>query len=281
MLERRRLGECETNLFQGWTVGPLLQGACMTGDLAQAAKELFAAHPIGVLSTYSAAHKEYPFGSLLPFDLDPQGRMTIYIATISEHYRNLRLDPRASILVHEELTGGEPQARSRATALLDMQPLPDSERDELRARFQRRFPSSVPDEIASQFVLLRGVPRAVRLIAGFGSMGWIDGAAFAAAPLSEIAAASYEIISHLQQDHYDALAALACAAGVADAARTRITVRRVHEMGLTLRAAHHHDIEVRFPRAAKGSDDFRQLLIAELQKVREASSQTAAPKGTG
>jgi len=71
----------------------------------------------GTLATISAdpGTKGYPFGSVVPYALDDAGGPIVRIADIAQHTRNLKADPRASLLVRPEPTDGDPQATWRVT----------------------------------------------------------------------------------------------------------------------------------------------------------------------
>ena len=53
----------------------------------------------GVLSTHSVQLQGYPFGSVVPFCLDKQGRVVVLISDLAQHTKNLKQDSRCSLLV--------------------------------------------------------------------------------------------------------------------------------------------------------------------------------------
>src|SRR5271169_3932577 len=68
---------------------------------------------IATLSTLSRKQMGFPFGSLMPYGLDGQGRPIFLISTMAMHTQNLQADPRASLFVTEPDASGDPLGASR------------------------------------------------------------------------------------------------------------------------------------------------------------------------
>ena len=66
---------------------------------AKIVKDFVAYNNVGVLSTHSRSLPGYPFGSVVPYDVTASGDIVIFISRISEHYRNLVTDEKASLLI--------------------------------------------------------------------------------------------------------------------------------------------------------------------------------------
>src|SRR5690606_2377623 len=94
----------------------------MTEKASKHARELLLKEYQGVLSTQSKALPGYPFGSVVPYCLDEQGRPLILISRIAQHTRNLQQDGRCSLLVGER-GAADIQAAGRLTLLADAQQL--------------------------------------------------------------------------------------------------------------------------------------------------------------
>jgi hypothetical protein len=172
---------------------------------ALSAKRLLLLQRHGALSTASASHEGYPFGSLAPYDIDEEGRIIMYVSLIAEHYRNLKRDPRASLLVTDLFVRGDALVHARATALLDFVEVPASESDDVRRRYECRFPGSIQYEIAHNFVFLRSAVKKLRWIGGFGEISWVSGDELSHVPFDPVAYGGYGIIEHMIDDHRDAL----------------------------------------------------------------------------
>ena len=97
----------------------------MSVNAAKHARELLLKEYRGVLSTHSKSMPGFPFGSVVPYCLDDQGRPLILISRIAQHTHNLQKDPKCSLLVGER--GAEDvQAVGRITLLAEAEKLTDS-----------------------------------------------------------------------------------------------------------------------------------------------------------
>src|SRR6059058_2036450 len=79
---------------------------------------------VGSLSTLSRRQPGFPFGSVMPYGLDDHGRPIFLISTMAMHTQNLQANPRASLLVTQEATDGEPLGASRITLVGNVLPVP-------------------------------------------------------------------------------------------------------------------------------------------------------------
>jgi hypothetical protein len=166
----------------------------------------------GALATLSAdaATAGWPFGSVVPFALTPEGAPAILIADIAQHTRNLRSDPRASLLVQQREDAGDPQAGWRVTLLGRMRPVVDAAAVEaLHARYVERVPGAPGYLDTHGFgYWVMDVVRA-RWIGGFGDICWLEAADVLRDPGGEgIGAARAMVVEHMNADHADALAAI-------------------------------------------------------------------------
>jgi len=81
-------------------------------SFAERARTLMHSGRIGSLSTLSRKQPGFPFGSLMPYALDAQGRPIFLISTMAMHTQNLQADPRASLFVTEPEASGDPLGAS-------------------------------------------------------------------------------------------------------------------------------------------------------------------------
>ena len=65
----------------------------LSAHVAKNARELLLKEYRGALSTLSKAMPGFPFGSVVPYCLDEQGRPLILISRIAQHTHNLQKDP--------------------------------------------------------------------------------------------------------------------------------------------------------------------------------------------
>src|ERR1039457_4399572 len=82
------------------------QSAVPEPSFADRARTLMHSGRIGCLSTLSRKQPGFPFGSLMPYALDAQGRPIFLISTMAMHTQNLQADPRASLFVSEPGASG-------------------------------------------------------------------------------------------------------------------------------------------------------------------------------
>ena len=57
---------------------------------AERVRTLLSLASVGTLSTLSRKHPGFPFGSLMPFALDPDGRPIFLISNMAMHTQNLK-----------------------------------------------------------------------------------------------------------------------------------------------------------------------------------------------
>src|SRR5450755_3999771 len=81
------------------------QSAVPEPSFAERARTLMHSGRIGSLSTLSRKQPGFPFGSLMPYGLDGQGRPIFLISTMAMHTQNLEADPRASLFLSEAEAG--------------------------------------------------------------------------------------------------------------------------------------------------------------------------------
>src|SRR5438067_11087786 len=87
---------------------------------------------IGSLSTLSRKQPGFPFGSVMPYGLDKNGRPIFLISTMAMHTQNLEADTRASLLVTQPDASGDPLGASRVTLVGNVLTIPEPEVPEAR-----------------------------------------------------------------------------------------------------------------------------------------------------
>ena len=221
-----------------------------------------------VLSTISKSQEGYPFGSVTPYDLLPDGRLIIWVARISEHYRNLLADSRASMFVLEQGGLDDPQPFARASVLLKFEPLEGPAATEAAASYNRRFPQKISHEIEHTFVLLAGLPEKIRWIGGFGEIGWVGGKDFTSAAHDLTAYHGRSICDHMNTDHQDALAELS---GDKQAKGVRMVFADSSGFVISAPAGGQKFKRLDFTEPAPSPEDFRRKIIALLKQIRQTA----------
>src|SRR5947208_7150211 len=118
------------------------QPAVPEPSFAERARTLMYLGRIGSLSTLSRRQPGFPFGSVMPYGLDNQGRPIFLISTMAMHTQNLQADPRASLLVTQPDASGDPLGASRITLLGNVHRIPDAEIPEARTLYLDRYENS-------------------------------------------------------------------------------------------------------------------------------------------
>lgn len=160
------------------------------------ARRHLAACRAGVLSTLSLRYGGHPFGSLVPYALDHDGRPVVLVSRLAEHTRNIEADARVSLLAHDP--AADPQAGARATLLGKAVPVEPS--GAAAARYRRFFPDSERLVALGDFSFLAVNPLAVRFIKGFGAIHWISAPDYAP-PANSLSESEADILAHMNADH--------------------------------------------------------------------------------
>jgi putative heme iron utilization protein len=151
-------------------------------DLASQARALLQQQQQGVLSTISVHQAGYPYGSLTPYALSRRGAPLILISTLAAHTQNLAADDRASLFIAAVDESLDPQAGTRISLLGRFARVAAAEVADARTRFANRLPRASANSQTPDFQLWEMEVEAVRLVAGFGQIGWLEGAEILAPP---------------------------------------------------------------------------------------------------
>ena len=109
---------------------------------AERARTVMYSSRMGSLSTLSRKQAGFPFGSVMPYGLDHHGRPIFLISTMAMHTQNLQADARASLLVTQQDTDGEPLGASRVTLVGNVLQVPNTEVAEARKLYLERHSNS-------------------------------------------------------------------------------------------------------------------------------------------
>jgi heme iron utilization protein len=141
-------------------------------------RELLFTERQGVLATLSARRDGWPFASVAPYALTDDAEPLLLFSDLAEHTRNVRADPRASLLVQDSAALQDPQAGSRLTLLGRVEPFNGGDAAAAQARYLERHPQSADYFAMSDFRLYVLRVQEARFISGFGDMGWMNAARF-------------------------------------------------------------------------------------------------------
>jgi putative heme iron utilization protein len=240
---------------------------------AERARTLLHLGRAGTLATLSRRHPGHPFASIMPYAIDDAGRPLLLISTMAMHTQNLQADGRASLLVAQPDWAGDPLAAGRVTLMGVAQPLPDADREAARTAYLARHENARYWVDFEDFGFWRLEVSDLYFVGGFAAMDWVDAAAFAAAEADPLADVAGGIITHMNQDHADALVAYARALGGVEADEAVMT--SVDRLGFRLRVTHggrRHGVRIGFPREVRTAADSRAVLIEMLRAARGEST---------
>jgi putative heme iron utilization protein len=237
-------------------------------SLAERARTLVSLARIGSLSTHSQKVAGFPFGSVMPYAGDDLGRPVLFVSSMAMHTQNLRQDARASLLIAQPDSSGDPLGAARVTLLGMSEEVPAAEVSDLylsrheNAKYWREF---------ADFAYFRLEASSVYYIGGFGVMGWVTAAEYARARPDPLAETAQEIIRQMNTGYADAL--LKIARRFAGEAATEASMTAVDRLGFHLRLKTGERIygrRVAFPREA-GNKDEAGAALAEMVREAQAS----------
>lgn len=142
---------------------------------AQLARDLVARTKTATLSTLSTREdgSVYPFGSLVAAAVDARGFPLLLLSSLAEHTKNLVASPHASLLFADHVSE-DPLAGARVTLIGDVTRVTDDEVPVVRAAYLERHPAAATYAGFKDFAFYRLEVAEIRMVAGFGRMGWID-----------------------------------------------------------------------------------------------------------
>ena len=173
------------------------------------ARRLLRAARVGTLASVADGQ---PFASLVTPACAPDLSLLLLLSDLSEHTRHLRAEPRCSVLVTGPPVGANPQTAPRASVTGLAERIVDVA---LKARYLAVHPYAAIYADFGDFSLWRIQPLGGLYVGGFARAARLRAADLAPEPASvaAIEAAATGIIAHCNDDHPDALAAIAGSSG--------------------------------------------------------------------
>jgi heme iron utilization protein len=167
---------------------------------ATSARRVARTVPKAALGTILRATAGWPYVSLVSVATDHDGAPLLLLSDLAEHVKNLQEDDRASLLFDATGELDDPLAGERVTLLgrLARTTAPGH-----RARYLARHPAAAMYADFRDFAFYRMQVERAHLVAGFGRIHWIDGAAALSTPRPALAEAEAGILGHMNQDHRD------------------------------------------------------------------------------
>ncbi|AXC12754.1 Putative heme iron utilization protein [Acidisarcina polymorpha] len=241
---------------------------------AERVRTLVSLTSIAMLSTMSRKHPGFPFGSLMPYALDPEGRPIFLISSMAMHTQNLKQDPRASLFINQPPVEGDPLGAARATLVGHAEPVPASEVAAARECYLARHENSAYWVDFPDFSFFRLQPLDLYYVGGFGVMGWITPDAYQQASPDPLALVAPDILAHMNADHSDAMILLARVHSQLEA--TEATMTSVDRLGFSLRlktAEGMKGARINFLREVATAQETRQILVEMVRQARAGADE--------
>lgn len=224
------------------------------------------------LSTVARDPEGYPYGSLVTLAMDDLGRPLFLLSTLAEHTQNLLARPQSSVLISEPLgTHDQPLALGRVTILGLSAAVPQEEQAAVRETFLAQQPTASYYVDFKDFAFYRLEPSALRYVGGFGRMSWVTAEDYFVAEPDPLAPTSAGILTHMNDDHTDAVLAYAKSlAGIDDA--TAATMTAVDRYGFELAVktpAGPRAVRLAFDAPVATSDEVRRAMVALVKRARK------------
>jgi putative heme iron utilization protein len=240
---------------------------------AEEARTLVAATNVAALATLT--DEGDPWASLVTYGVRGDGAPVLCLSHLAEHARNLARDPRASLLITQVDSPADPLAAARVTLAGRAERPPDpATLAAARAVHLASVPAASTYVDFSDFSLWVLRVDRVRWVGGYGRMDSASGTAYAAAVPDPVAIRASTAIVHLNEDHADALLAIARAiGGYPDATAAKCSAIDRYGMDLALDTARGRaPIRVAFPTTLAHSSELRAATVELTRRARAAIS---------
>ena len=238
-------------------------------SLAERARTLVSMARIGALSTHSRRCPGFPFGSVMPYAADDAGQPVIFISNMAMHTQNLHQDSRASLLITQPESSGDPLGAARVTLV---GPAAETPAEEVRELYLARYENARYWQDYTDFGYWRFAVEQVYFIGGFGVMGWVPAEEYKAARPDPLAESASGIIAHMNADHAAALCRIA--AHFAGESADEAAMTAVDRLGFHLRlrtGERVHGRRVAFLREVRDTTEARAVLIEMARAARGQS----------
>ncbi len=246
------------------------QPAVAEPSFAERAGTLMHSGRIGTLSTLSRKQTGFPFGSLMPYGLDNEGRPIFLISTMAMHTQNLKADPRASLFVTEVDASGAPLGSSRVTLIGNVTRVPEADLAAARSLYLTGYPDSKYWIDFEDFFFYRMDVLDVYYVGGFGVMGWVAASDYSQAQADPLVEHKLDIMQHMNADHKDALILLAKQYAGIKAQDAELT--SVDRLGFHLRVKTQDGMKgtrIAFLREVNDPSQAREVFVEMVQHARQ------------
>ena len=237
---------------------------------AERTRTLLHLNSIATLSTLSRKQPGFPFGSLMPYALDPSGRPLFLISNMAMHTQNIKADPRASLFVTQPAADGDPLGAARATLIGNILQVPDEDKAAVRELYLARHENSRYWVDFADFSFFRMDILDLYYVGGFGVMGWVAAPDYSRAAIDPLADSAPGILAHMNADHVEAMILLARTHSQLEASEANMTA--VDRLGFHLRlktADGMKGTRINFPNEVHTPNETRVALVEMVREARQ------------
>ena len=217
-----------------------------------------------VLSTHSVSKTGYPFGSVTTYMTDHQGHPIIYISHLAQHTRNIKENPKLSLLISED-NDNDINAGARLTLLGTVELVNNEELEEIADKFYLKFPESRAYQETHDFKFYRVKVEHVRYIGGFGQIHWLDLNDFLL-PEPNWKENERPAIEHMNEDHEDAMILMCSYYKNFEA--EHIAMTHLYADGCVLKANNKLNFFLTYSKLIERPNDIRTRLVEMTQLAR-------------
>jgi len=239
---------------------------------AERVRTLLVSERVGTLATQSQRHAGWPFASVMPYALSEDGAPLFLISGMAIHTQNLLAEPRASLLVVQSGSGADPLGSPRATLLGTARRVETT--PAIRDLYLARHPSASYWIDFTDFSFFQLDVTDVYFVGGFGVMGWVTADDYRAAEADPLMDSAPHIITHMNDDHADAL--IAITRHFAGLEAEEATMMSCDRLGFVVRArtaAGMKGARIAFPEPVTSSEDARRVLVAMSRQARTSGGE--------
>jgi len=205
-----------------------------------------------------------PYASLTSVATNHDGAPILLISDLADHTKNIKEDSRISLLLNGSEGHDDPLAGARLTLQGRLNRQDDGE---LRRRYLARHPSASMYADFNDFgFYLMEIDKA-HLVAGFGRIHWLRSDDVLIVPSDELVAADSDIVTHMNDDHLDAIQLYANKLLGQDGEGWIMT--GTDSEGIDLRRKD-KVIRLKFDNIVKNSTAVRKELVRLVKKARES-----------
>jgi hypothetical protein len=224
---------------------------------------------VGTLSSLSAKHPGWPFGSVMPYALDERGSPLFLISSMAMHTQNITRDQRSALMIAQHAGLDDALGSARVTLLGNAVKAPPEDLDAVRARYLASYDNAKYWVDFEDFAFYRLEIIDVYYVGGFGVMGWLTAEDYYAAEADPLADSAAGILAHMNADHTGSMILLARRHAGLDATEAQMTA--VDRLGFHLRlktAEGMKGTRIAFSSEARTPQQVRQVLVEMVKQAR-------------